>query len=394
MELQEARQSLQRPARQDSPRSAAVARHPSGDCFASGWGRSAARCYRLHMGGARLVDVAREAGVHVGTVSRALNPATRSRVNTVTAARIIEVAQRLGYETNVVGRALRTHRSHTVGALIPDLTNPLFPRIVRGIEDSLAKAEYTALITSTDNDALRERKAIAVLRNRQVDGFLIASARLDDPALREIIEASVPLVALNRTSLNAQTSSVVVDDQQGIADVMAHLVTLGHQHIAHVAGPADTSTGQARLEAFEAALDRYGLQRRPELIVQAPSYSIEAGTWCARELFKRGRPFTALVAGNDLLALGVLDVLKENYVPCPERVSVVGFNDIDFAARMSPSLTTVRVPKYELGARGAQLLLDMIYRGRDVETVTLPVTLMIRGSTGPPPAPGAGLFGL
>ncbi|MFI6794954.1 LacI family DNA-binding transcriptional regulator [Streptosporangium canum] len=346
------------------------------------------------MGGARLVDVAREAGVTVGTVSRALNPTTRSRVNTDTAARIMGIAERLGYEVNIAGRALRTQRSQTVGALIPDLTNPLFPRIVRGVEDSLERAGYTALITSTENDPQRERRMITALRNRQVDGFLIASARMNDPALQEIIEEGVPVVVLNRTSANALTSAVIADDQQGIADVMAHLITLGHTHIAHVAGPADTSTGRVRLESFEAALDRYGLQRRPELIVQADGYSIEAGIRCTRELLKRGKAFTAVVAGNDLLALGVLDTLKENRIPCPERVSVVGFNDIDFAARMSPSLTTVHVPTYELGARGAELLLDMIYRDRKVSTITLPVTLMIRESTAPPPPPGAGLFGL
>ncbi|MDF5752130.1 LacI family DNA-binding transcriptional regulator [Spongiactinospora sp. TRM90649] len=346
------------------------------------------------MAGAKLADVALEAGVHVGTVSRALNPATRSRVNAETAARIIEVAQRLGYEVNITGRALRTQRTQTVGALIPDLTNPLFPRIVRGVEDSLEKAGYTALITNTDNDAQRERRMIAALTSRQVDGFLIASARLDDQALKEITEEGVPVVVINRTSADARASAVIADDSQGIADVMAHLVALGHERIAHLAGPGDTSTGQARLKAFEAALDRYGLQHRSELVVRAEAYTIAAGTRCLRELLKRGNPFTAVVAGNDLLALGALDALKENRIPCPERVSVVGFNDIDFAERLSPALTTVRVPKYELGARGAELLLDMIYSGREISTVTLPVTLMIRDSTAPPPLPGTGLFGL
>ncbi|WP_344893176.1 LacI family DNA-binding transcriptional regulator [Nonomuraea antimicrobica] len=346
------------------------------------------------MAGARLVDVAREVGVHVGTVSRALNPATRSRVNAETAARIIDVARRLGYEVNIAGRALRTQRTQTIGALIPDLTNPLFPRIVRGVEDSLEKAGYTALIASTDNNAQRERRMIAALLSRQVDGFLIASARLEDQALEEIAQDGVPVVVLNRTSANARTSAVIADDPQGIADVMAHLVALGHERIAHVAGPGDTSTGQARLLAFEAALDRYGLKHRSELVVRAEAYSIAAGTRCMRDLFKRGKPFTAVVAGNDLLALGVLDALKENRIPCPERVSVVGFNDIDFAERMSPALTTVRVPTYELGARGAELLLDMIYREREISTVTLPVTLMIRESTAPPPLQGTGLFGL
>src|SRR5690349_3907632 len=188
-------------------------------------------------------DVAREAKVHPGTVSRALNQETRALVNHATVERVLRAAEQLGYRPNRIARGLKTSRSHTIGVLIPDITNPLFPPILRGIEDRLDDAGYTLLIVNTDNDAERERIYLEAMRARQVDGFISATARLDRELLVELAEGGTPLVLVNRSLEDGSVPAVAVDDREGIALAVAHLISLGHERIGHAAGPQNLSTG-------------------------------------------------------------------------------------------------------------------------------------------------------
>ena len=334
----------------------------------------------------RLRDVAQAAGVHVATASRALNPATRSRVNPATAARVLEEATRLGYEVNLAARALRTQRSAMIGVLIPDISRPLYPPIMRGIVDVLETAGYIALLSATDEDEARERRLFTSLRGRGVDGFILATAHVHHPLLAEAARLGVPVVTINRTSSDVPVSSVAADNEAGMADVVAHLAALGHRRLAHVAGPGDTSTGLARAAAFRAAVARHGLELDPRLDIESDSYSVAGGLRAGRQLLAVGAPFTAIATGNDLLALGVLDVMRENHIRCPEQVSLTGFHDLPMIDRLTPALTTVRVPQVEMGATAARLLLEAI-ADPDAEArhVVLPVELVVRASTGPPP---------
>jgi len=333
----------------------------------------------------RLRDVAQAAGVHVATASRALNPATRGRVNAATAARVQEAAERLGYEVNFAARALRTQRSMMIGVLIPDIARPLYPPVMRGIGDVLEGAGYTALLAATDEDEERERRLFHSLRGRGVDGFILATAHVHHPLIREAAELGIPTVAINRTAGDAPVSSVAADNTAGMVDLVTHLVALGHQRIAHIAGPADTSTGRERTAAFHEALRRLGRDDDPDLEVEARTYSIAAGVRAARELFAGGRPFSAIATGNDLLSLGVFDVLRENRLRCPDDVSVTGFSDLPMMDRISPTLTTVRVPQYEMGAAAARCLLEVVGDPTAAPRhVVLPVELVVRGSTGLP----------
>src|SRR5450755_5003651 len=188
-----------------------------------------------------LKDVAARAGVHPATASRALNPETRLLVSEETARRVLAAASALGYTPTPVARSLRTRRSHTVGVLIPDLTNPLFPPIVRGLEDRLAAAGYVALIGNTDSDDDRERLVFELMRARHVDGFVFATARLRSSLLAEAAAAGLPVVLVNRHAEGYGFPSVSVDNERGIAMAIAHLVSLGHRRIAHIAGPQDVS---------------------------------------------------------------------------------------------------------------------------------------------------------
>lgn len=336
---------------------------------------------------ATLRDVAQLAGVHPATVSRALNPETRRLVRDATARRVEEAARHLDYRPDHLARSLKTRRSSSIGVLVPDITNPLFPPILRGIEDRLARRGYVSLVGNTDNDAERERLVLEGMRARYVDGLIVATARRSHPLLVETARSGLAIVLVNRVVDDHRLSSVSVDDRAAIKMAVAHLAGLGHRRVAHLAGPQHLSTGFGRLQGFLAGLDALGLEAGAELVAYAAAFSEAEGYRCACQLLAvRPRP-TAIVAGNDMLALGALRALADAGLACPGDVSLVGFNDMPLIDRISPPLTTVRVPHYEIGAEAAELLLEQVGgEDRPARMVLLPPELIVRASTAPPPA--------
>jgi LacI family transcriptional regulator len=331
-----------------------------------------------------LRDVARVAGVHPATVSRALNEETRSLVNEETAQRVLRAAEELGYRPNPIARGLKSGRSYTVGVLIPDLTNPLFPPILRGIEDKLEEAGYTALVANTDNDPERELLDCEAMRARQVDGIIAATARRDHRLLDEVMAAGLDLVLVNRRLEASPISSATADDREGMRLAVEHLVQLGHRRIAHLAGPLDYSTGLDRHDGFVAALEAAGVTLDRELILVAEAFTEAEGARLCAELVARGREFTAIAAANDLLALGCYDVFAERGIECPGELSVVGFNDMPFADRFQPPLTTIHIPHYEIGMAAAELMLEELQDGGErPRHLRLEPRLVVRGSTAP-----------
>jgi LacI family transcriptional regulator len=323
-----------------------------------------------------LRDVAARAGVHPATASRALNPETRLLVREDTARRVLEAAEVLGYHPNPVARS--------VGVLIPDLTNPLFPPIVRALEDRLAAAGYVALIGNTDGDGERERLVFQQMRARHVDGMVLATAHLSDPLLADAARAGLPVVLMNRMAQDHSLDSVSVDNERGMRMVVAHLAGEGHNRIAHIAGPQEVSTGLNRYRGFLSAMAAHGLEADPDLIITAKAFSIEEGLRCTRALLERRSGCTAVAAGNDMLAIGCFAALEEAGLNCPADLSVVGFNDMPFIDRLRPPLTTIRFPHYELGTEAAQLLLERIgSQGGPVRVIYLAPELVVRGSTAP-----------
>jgi LacI family transcriptional regulator len=335
-----------------------------------------------------LRDVAVRAGVHPATASRALNPETRILVSEDTARRVLDAAEALGYSPNPVARSLRTRRSHTVGVLIPDLNNPLFPPMVRGLEDRLAAAGYVALIGNTDSDDKRERMVFDQMRARHVDGLVLATARLRHPLLAEASRAEIPVVLINRLAQDYSFPSVTVDNERGVRMAVSHLAGLGHRRIAHIAGPQEMSTGLSRYRGFVTAIESSGLQVDSDLVVFAKAFTVEEGLRCARLLLERGggqpglADCTAIAAANDMLAVGCYAALDECGLSCPEDISVVGFNDMPFIDRLRPPLTTIRFPHYQVGTEAAQLLLERIAEhSGPVKILYLAPELIIRGST-------------
>ena len=333
---------------------------------------------------ATLKDVALRAGVHAGTASRALNPATQGLVSEATVRAVQQAAKALNYRPNSMARGLKTNKTFMVGIVVPDLSNPLFPPIVRGAEEVLSRAGYTSIIADTDNDQDREVESIAAMRARQVDGLLVASARREDFAVTSAVNQGVPLVLVNRRADDVAIPTVASDDRSGIEQAVRHLVGLGHVRIAHLPGPGWLSTGFERARAFRHYMTELGGDLAPALTVECLTYSVDEGVRAARELLDGAQP-TAIVAGNDQIAVGVLDVLRERGLRCPDDVSVVGYNDMTFMDKLSPPLTTVRVPHAAMGAEAAQLLLRWLTEGPPGPSVmTLPVELVVRGSTSVP----------
>ena len=332
-----------------------------------------------------LRDVAEAAGVHAATASRALNPATRGLVNAETARRVIKVAESLGYRPNPIARGLKTAKSGTVGLVIPDLTNPLFPPIVRGIEDVLEPAGYSGLIVNTDNDLGRERAQIESLRSRQVEGLIVATALIHHPLLTQLHREGVTMVMVNRRAEGVDVPSITPDDAVGVTLAIEHLAGLGHRRIAHLSGPQTTSTGVVRSRAFRSAVHDLGLDDDPDLVTTCEHWSEEDGARGLRDLLDRKVDFTAVVAGNDLIALGCYDVFAERGLRCPDDVSVVGFNDMPFLDKLRPPLTSVSVPHHQIGVEAARTLLEAIAEpDRPARSVLLPHSLSVRGSTAPP----------
>jgi LacI family transcriptional regulator len=312
---------------------------------------------------ATLRDVAAAARVHPATASRALNPQTRALVSEQTALRVTEAAAALGYRPNPVARSLRTRRSQTIGVLIPDLNNPLFPPMVRGLEDGLTAAGYVALLGNTDGDTGKEQAIFEQMRARHVDGFVLATAHTDDPVLAEAARDQLPVVLMNRLDPQHDFSSVSVDNEQGMRMSVAHLVALGHTQIAHLAGPSQVSTGEGRRRGYLEGLKTANLEPAEDLVVAATAYTVEEGIRCCRELLgrrNRGAGFTAIAVANDMLAVGCLTALDEAGLQCPDDLSLVGFNDMPFVDRLRPALTTIRFPHYQLGTEAAQLLLERV----------------------------------
>ena len=332
-----------------------------------------------------LRDVARHAGVHAGTASRALNPETRALVNPDTADRVIRAAEDLGYRPNRLARSLKTNRSSTIGVLVPDLTNPLFPPIVRGIEDALEQAGYTALLANSDNDHEKERLHFQRMKDSQVEGFIMATAERDHPLIEDAIAADVPIVLVNRTVDSPDAFAVITDDHAGALLAVDHLAGLGHERIAHIVGPERYSTGQARYRGFVDGMKAAGRVPERSMIGTTRTFTEDEGARVFRRLLEQAKDFTAVFAGNDLLALGCYDVMAEAGISCPDDISIVGYNDMPLLDKLRPPLTTIRVPQYELGRRATELVLDRL---RDPSakpvTIRLQPELVVRGSTSPP----------
>jgi len=325
-------------------------------------------------------DVADLVDVHHSTVSRALSPTKRDQISPKVVKKVEKAAKKLGYYPNILASSLKQNRSFAIGVLIPDLMNPVFPPIIRGIQDTAEAVGYTVITANTDDEEAKERDALRMMQGRSIEGVIIATARRKDPVVKECIDNDIPFVLVNRTVDRDGVNAVIIDEDFGIRSVLDHLMSLKHTHIAHIAGPQHTSTGYHRARVVSSHLQNHNL--RTDLVEITEKFTVAEGRRAFRKLLARDNSFTAVVAGNDLLALGCMDAMKEVGLLVPENISISGYDDIQFLERMNPALTTVLVPKYEMGSQATKTLLDMISgKSNGPGVLKMQPRLVVRNST-------------
>jgi len=331
-----------------------------------------------------LKDIARETGVHVSTVSRALDPRARDSLTDEVVARVTETAQRLGYRPNRLAAGLRTKRTKTVGLSTPDITNPLFPPIVRGVESVLEPAGYVSIIVNTDGRRDRERFQMQVLMERGVDGVVHAAVERDYPYFDDIRQQSLPIVTVNRALDFDGVPGIVNDEAAGITAMFRLLHDAGHRRIAHVTGPEGNVLTAARREGVLEERARLDLPARDDWIIRG-DFSLESGAEAARRIIAmKDRP-TAVFCAADMVAFGLIAGLVAGGLSVPGDISVVGFDDIDMSDYFVPALTTIRQDRHRLGRDAAQALRRRLgpRPPRTEDGGMLPVELVTRGSTAP-----------
>lgn len=324
-------------------------------------------------------DVAAEAGVSPSTVSRVL----RGTVSVSAEKRraVLEAVAKLGFHPNALARALKTRRTHVIALIIPDITNPYYAEIARGVEDCTWSKGYVTIVANTANDPSREDAYLRVLQENRVDGVVIAVAGSGGPHLKAFM-AGVPVVTVGRElGGGLRTDAVVVDNVAGMRAATEYLLSLGHRDIAFIGGNPAVSSSHARLLGYKQALEAAGIPVRGEWVLPG-DFSIASGA-SAVERLRQDRMPTAIVCANDLSAIGAMRALKQRGLRIPSDISVVGFDDIPIATEVEPPLTTVAQPVRQMGEKAVGLLLDRTEgRRKRAKRVVLAAQLVVRESTG------------
>jgi len=328
-------------------------------------------------------QIADRAGVSLGTVSHVIN--NTAKVREKLRQRVLEAIHGLGYQPSQLARGLRRNQTNMLVMIIPDVTNPFFPAVVRGVEDVAYKNSFRLVLCNTDNDARKEISYISEMRSYRPAGWLLIPAV--DSQIAEHFGSSgagVPVVCLDRQPEGWDGDLVLVANEAGARSATRHLLRMGHRQLAVITGPLHLGNAVERLQGFKHALAEAKVAIEPDYIQEA-GFERNSGYQAARRLLRMLPRPTAIFACNDLMALGVLLAARELGLHCPEDLSVVGFDNLDFAELTAPALTTVHQPGYQLGTTAARLLLERIAGLKDPsQQVVLPTELKIRHSAAPP----------
>jgi len=304
--------------------------------------------------------------------------------------RVRRIADEMRYHADPFAYGLKTKRSFTIGVLIPDLCNPVFPPVIRAVERTLGEAGYIAILAESDNHPEQARVVLEKMKARRVDGLILATALRADHLIAECVEEGLPVVLVNRTVDGDGVVCVNCDEFEGMRLTVGHVAELGHRTVAHIAGPQFLSTGHDRYRGFLRAMHERELAADSSLIRFCDAFSEEAGRAALEALLDASARFTAVVAANDLLAVGCYDALERRGLACPRDLSVTGFNDMPFVNRFEPPLTTVHFGLDEMGSHAARALLDLLDgNAPNAESIRLAPRLIVRESTAPPPSGGS-----
>ncbi|HEY0375844.1 MAG TPA: LacI family DNA-binding transcriptional regulator [Pyrinomonadaceae bacterium] len=325
-------------------------------------------------------DVAREAGVSTATVSHVIN--NTRHVSEEVRGRVLEAIKSCDYYPNAQARSLASGRNHTLGLLISDIANPFFPELVKSIETAAFERGYDVVLANTNYEAGRTSNYVRRLIERKVAGVALMTSELDMALVDELARRGVCVVFLDQGMYGAHMSNLVVNYAAGIEEAIQHLVALGHRRINYVGGPARLRSAAKRREAFVDSVARLLPGSRP--VIYEGDFKIEGGRRAAGLMLEGGRRPTAVVAANDMMALGAMQEFRAAGLVIPRDISVVGFDDIAFASLTDPPLTTVCLPRMELGLRAVEALMTTIeHSARQGVEIQIPTYLVARGSTAP-----------
>lgn len=330
---------------------------------------------------ARLKDVADRAGVSTATTSRVLTG--KGYVSDELRHRVLLAVEELNYSPDGVARSMSQRRTHTIGLVVSDVTNPFFTAVARGVEDIGQQRGYSLVLCNTDENLAKERAYLAVLREKRVDGILLAVSSQEAAHIRPLLDAGTKLVLIDRAIPGFDVPSVTVDNIGGIFQATDYLLGLGHRRIGIITVGIAVSTAVERLDGYKAALARAGMSRDPELIVHG-GFTQQDGYESGLRLWSLSKRPTAVISCNNVMTTGLLIALRERGARIPEDVSVIGFDDLPYFALLENPLTAVAQPMYELGRCACELLLRLISGDASLTSeethLRLPTQLLIRSS--------------
>jgi LacI family transcriptional regulator len=330
---------------------------------------------------ATLKELAARARVHPSTISRVVNQDPGLRIAPATRARIEALLRETEYRPNGVARGLKLKQTLVLAVVIPDITNPFFGGLFRGIEDGAAPHGYQVMLCNTDGSPDRQRAHLQTLIARRVDGVVLASSFVKDPAVRWLRHQHVPFVLVNRFSDDDLDAFVGSDDTMGARLATQHLIDLGHTRIGHLAGQPTVSTGVLRRRGHLAALADAGLETDADLQFES-GFVEDGGVHGMERLLALKSPPTAVFAVTDMVAVGAYSAARRLGLRLPEDLAIVGYNDIPLAARLVPGLSTVHVPIHEFGSAASRLLIEQIEHGHGTaKRLFYAPQLVVRGST-------------
>ncbi len=325
-----------------------------------------------------IYDIAKKAGVAPSTVSRALDD--HPRIGTTTKKRIQELAQEMGYIPSTVAKSLTAQKTWTIGMVLATISDPFMGRVVEGVEQAAIEVGFNVFISTSQNDWQREMAVIGMFQKRRVDGIIVIASHLFDLSPRFFERSRVPIVVINEQNPGKNMHFVAVDDRQGAQLAVEHLLALGHRRIGYVGVTNRPRSNQYRLKGYQDALEAVGIASDPSLIFTSNNIEDHAkrGEASLEPLLAAGA--TAVFCFNDTTAIGLLAACSKRGFSVPENLSIIGFDDIDMAIYTIPPLTTIRQPRFELGQRAMQMMLNLL-DGQASENQIVPGELVVRQTT-------------
>lgn len=338
----------------------------------------------------RIKDVAQRAGVSTATISRVMSG--NAYVNPELRERVLAVVREMNYSPNGIARSMSRRKTHTLGLVVSDVTNPFFTSVARGVEDAGQASGYSVVLCNTDENPDKERTYLSVLRENRVDGILLAVSSSDVEHVDRLLHAGTKLVLIDRVAPGISVPSVLVDNVGAMREAVEYLLDLGHRRIGIVTGNTAVTTALERVQGYESALDRAGIAHDPALIFSS-DFTEPGGHDAGFRLSTMPDPPTAVICSNNQMTTGLLIALRERGVHIPEDISIIGFDDLPYFSLLDHPLTAVAQPMYEMGRRACELLLQMLSDEDETippETqIRLPTHLVVRDSCREPRQQGS-----